>query len=161
MTPMTGRGETITSSALSQHLYHQNIWPFLVLPGPWNSECGEFLSREECFWAYKRKLSLDTFSNLTRVSSEICKTKYNFPRVRVQIVCQSQVTRTRILITTRSHWFTAPQSQYLKFSRFDDLFYAQFHISCIRAHLRNNYKKFSSHWAWPYYDPFNIRYNQG
>lgn len=82
--------------------------------------------------------------------------KIQFSRVRVQIVCQSQVTRTWITITTQSLVY-GPRSQYLKFSRFDDLFYAQFHISCIRAHLRNNYKKFSNHWAWLYYDPFNIR----
>ena len=86
-------------------------------------------------------MSHDTFNNFTRVSSEICKTKYiSLPplQVRVQIVCQSQVTR--ITITTQSLVY-GPRSQYLKFSRFDDLFYAQFHISCIRAHLRNNYKK--------------------
>ena len=102
-------------------------------------------------------MSHDTFNNFTRVSSEICKTKYiSLPplQVRVQIVCQSQVTR--ITITTQSLVY-GPRSQYLKFSRFDDLFYAQFHISCIRAHLRNNYKKISSHWAWLYYDPFIMR----
>ena len=153
MTPVTGGGVTITSSACCDNHSPANICiiktfdPFLSFPAQGIQNVASFCrltTREECFRAQERKLSLDTFSNLTRVSSEICKTKYNSPGVRVQIVCQSQVTRTRILITTQSLVYS-PRSQYLKFSRFDDLFYAQFHISCIRAHLRNNYKKFSSH----------------
>ena len=55
---------------------------------------------------------------------------------------QSEVTEL-LGLTDQRH--KDPNKAGQSFSRFDDLFYAQFHISCIRAHLRNNYTKFSSH----------------
>ena len=108
-------------SLASQHLYHQNIWPFLVLPGPRNSECGEFLSPHNeggMFPSSERKLSLDTFGNLTKVSSEICKTKYNSLLVSEFRLCVNHKSLGLGSWLQPSQWFTAPGHN---ISNFQDL----------------------------------------
>ena len=104
---------TITSSALPSNHSPDNICiiqtfdPFLSLPAHGIQSVASFChltSREEFSQAI---LSLDTFSNFTRVSSEICKTKYIFS------VCKSEF---RLCVNHKSqgsqlqpsHWFMAP-----------------------------------------------------
>ena len=138
--------QTFDPSLYSARLLDSRMWPVFVT---WKCVRN--------FWSFWNNCH-PTLGNFTRVSSEIGKTKYNFSGVKSSCQTQWCVNHKDTSYNYTQTLLYYPRFQYLKFSRFDDLFYAQFHISCIRAHLRNNYKKFSSHWAWLHYDPFNMRH---
>ena len=97
-------------SLASQHLYHPNIWPFLV-PAHGIQSVASFChltSREEFSQAI---LSLDTFNNFTRVSSEICKTKY----ISQSSDCVSITSHKDHNYNPVTGLWPQSESQYLKF----------------------------------------------
>ena len=128
MTPVTGGGVTITSSARCDNHSPANICiiktfdPFLSFPAQGIQNVARFCrltTRGGMFPSSReRKLSLDTFSNLTRVSSEICKTKYNSLLVSEFRLCVNHKSEGLGSWLQPSHWFTAPGHN---ISNFQDL----------------------------------------
>ena len=108
---------TITSSALPSNHSPANICiiqtfdPFLSLPAHGIQSVASFChltSREEFSQAI---LSLDTFNNFTRVSSEICKTKY----ISQSSDCVSITSHKDHNYNPVTGLWPQSESQYLKF----------------------------------------------